>query len=798
MITNSRKLVFTLALAAMLLALPASAFVRISRQGTSGVVQAHWLDSTHPVKAVVDATNADISIATALATVQASAETWENVDTSYFTVDPIDYFANTGSTVQPVLAIDGQNSVFFDGTGANFPSAGVIAFVRSIVDTDTGETIDADLVFNDFAYFTGPAPAPAGQSLIDLQSVVTHEFGHFFGLDHTSVGQSTMIPFIIAGTAQRSLELDDRAGLSTIYPESVARGLSPGGVDFRATTGRIAGTVVSGYTGAAIFGAHVEAINIAAPTTANTISAISGELTLRNGQGEFEIHGLPPGNYAVRIVPLDGVQTVAADGNIGGVFNGIDTNFEIEFWNGAGESGIGFSDPVNDFEPVAVAAAGTSAGIGFITNAYPGRIAVVPHGSFENTVTFASNAYLAVRFDLPFETPYQITSVEFPSFTFNGVPAVFPSVSLCRIDPATGLPNLAAPLFHQVNFNGSANGLNTVPINLTVTNPGEVFFWVVRFPSQAIPGFPNNFPFMRMDFALHERGLFGASYNLNATGTAGGILVDRNLAVSMTCQMSSPEKSPIQPPASLGANRRVENTEFPYAAPAGLRADGFPLPPNFHDSTNLLRRTLAAPLYGVFATTGSGNPIFRITPAPSSTSLAIWSAQAVDKAGLRSLLSPVTITGTIGTTVEDADEPNGHRNEAKPLTLPVSARAESYSPAGDQDWFSFTAKTGDVVTASATAAVDASNGLDLVMLLLDGSGNLVAFNDDASGSTLNPTISYTVPAPSPNSNKPTQKFTILVTDFYGSPFLPTGVARVVTPAGYTLSVSTAPPPPPAP
>jgi len=136
--------------------------------------------------------------------------------------------------------------------------------------------------------------------------VMTHEFGHAYGLDHTSVGASTMIPFIIGDTSQRTLELDDMAGNSDIYPESAARGLSPGAVDFGATTGSVTGTVVSGYNGSAIFGAHVEAINLAAPSTANTVSNISGELTLRNGQGDYSIHGLPPGNYAVRIVPLTG------------------------------------------------------------------------------------------------------------------------------------------------------------------------------------------------------------------------------------------------------------------------------------------------------------------------------------------------------------------------------------------------------------------------------------------------------------------------------------------------------------
>ncbi|HET9952060.1 MAG TPA: matrixin family metalloprotease, partial [Candidatus Eisenbacteria bacterium] len=334
---------------------PAAAFIRLARQldASSPVVQAHWLDSDLPLKSAVDPTNLDISSAQALAVVQASAQSWVDVNTSYFTADVHQWGA---PEIQPVLAFDGQNSLFFDGAGVNFaPGSGVIAFVRSVVNLVDGQTLDADLVFNDKEFFcstSSPAltPAPAGQSSVDLQAVITHEYGHYFSLDHTSVSGATMVPFISNDTTQRSLELDDRAGISDVYPESAARGLSADGVDFYATTGKISGTVVSGYNGSAVFGAHVEAYNLAIPNAANSISTISGELTLRNGQGDYTIRGLPPGNYAVRIVPLDGVNTIAADANVGGPYNGLDIGFEPEFWNGAAEGSNGFTDPPGAYQ----------------------------------------------------------------------------------------------------------------------------------------------------------------------------------------------------------------------------------------------------------------------------------------------------------------------------------------------------------------------------------------------------------------------------------------------------------------
>lgn len=52
----------------------------------------------------------------------------------------------------------------------------------------------------------------------DLESVMTHEFGHTFGLDHFSKKYLTMSPYIPAcGTTNRTLELGDVSGLRARY-----------------------------------------------------------------------------------------------------------------------------------------------------------------------------------------------------------------------------------------------------------------------------------------------------------------------------------------------------------------------------------------------------------------------------------------------------------------------------------------------------------------------------------------------------------------------------------------------------
>ncbi len=771
----------------------ASAFIRLTRQfdASSPVVQAHWLDPNLPLPSVINPANADISSATALATVQAAAQSWQDVNTSYFTVNAHEFAGPPELT--PALSNDGQNSMFFDTAGVNFaPGGSVIAFVRSTIDLSDGHTLDADMVFNDRDFYSSVStpnltPAPPGQASVDLQAVVTHEYGHYFGLDHSSVTGTTMIPFISNNISQRTLELDDQAGISDIYPESVARGLSADGVDFFATTGKVSGTVLNGFNGSAIFGAHVEAYNLAAPDAAHSVANISGELTLRNGQGDYVIRGLPPGNYAIRIVPQDGVNTTNADANIGGVFNGIDIGFEPEFWNGANESSNGFTDVAGQFDPVAVNAGATSGGINFITNTFPGRVIIAQHGEFENIVTFANTGYLATRFDPPFEGPYTISTVNFPTFTFNGVPAQFLSAKLCPMNPATGGPDIAGAIYSQAPFNGNPNGNNIVPLNVPGVN-GQTYFWVLQFPSQAIPGFPNNFPFLRMDFTALDKGLFANSYRITLAG-AVSTLIDRNLAIDMTCQLPNPDDAPIVAPTGLGANRRLTQTDFTFLASADRRADGFNMPAHSLDRTILLKRNVvAAPFsYTDFDTTGSGNSTVKVSPSPAAAPVTIWSTQAQDKNGHRSLTSAVTILGL----TEDADEPNGKGNESPTvLTGTVTNRPETYAPAGDQDFYQVMAAPGDVIDASATATgQDGNNNMDLVMILYNNSGEVVAINDDFTG--LNPRIIFTVPSPDKGKAKTAKAYRIQVTDFRSSP-LTTPVPQVRTPSTYNLSAKVTP------
>jgi hypothetical protein len=82
-----------------------------------------------------------------------------------------------------------------------------------------GTIIDADIELNEATFtFTAPQELPV---LMDLQSVLTHEVGHFLGFDHTSNMDSTMFPRATYGDSTfRGLNGGDEEGVCAVYPQA--------------------------------------------------------------------------------------------------------------------------------------------------------------------------------------------------------------------------------------------------------------------------------------------------------------------------------------------------------------------------------------------------------------------------------------------------------------------------------------------------------------------------------------------------------------------------------------------------
>lgn len=70
-------------------------------------------------------------------------------------------------------------------------------------------TIDYEEIWS----VASPTPANA----IDLQSAVLHELGHGLGLGHSGFERAVMYPSYFFGLQRRALDLDDKAGISTLY-----------------------------------------------------------------------------------------------------------------------------------------------------------------------------------------------------------------------------------------------------------------------------------------------------------------------------------------------------------------------------------------------------------------------------------------------------------------------------------------------------------------------------------------------------------------------------------------------------
>lgn len=124
-----------------------------------------------------------------------------------------------------------ENIVVFRDDSWPYNDAGnPLALTTVTFNAETGEILDADIEVNSADKgVTAQEPLPA--TGYDLQSIITHEVGHFFGLAHSHVSGATMEPRYDRGqTGLRTLENDDQKGICTIYPSTDTRTTDqPGG-----------------------------------------------------------------------------------------------------------------------------------------------------------------------------------------------------------------------------------------------------------------------------------------------------------------------------------------------------------------------------------------------------------------------------------------------------------------------------------------------------------------------------------------------------------------------------------------
>lgn len=245
---------------------------------------------------------------------QSAADAWNDVPTAVdlLAMQPatdamgnaVDFTVANFGTAWGLLNGDGQQEVVFDEDGSVLQMLGldpvrINGFGPSRRQTAGGVALidDAFLVIN------------GSRTNFDRRSTEVHELGHNLGLAHSSVGMfnsgsfpsgaldvinrsavPTMHPFSGSGSARRSLEADDRAGISVLYPSG----------SFATSLGTIAGAVTRCSTSDSLTGVNVRAINVSDDRVQiSRYTAFDG-----NTDGRYRIEGVPPGSYRVVIEPF--------------------------------------------------------------------------------------------------------------------------------------------------------------------------------------------------------------------------------------------------------------------------------------------------------------------------------------------------------------------------------------------------------------------------------------------------------------------------------------------------------------
>ena len=308
--------------------------VRAHQLTSAGSIAIRWSTVLNgsPVTIVTQNQTASGRLTEVEQTIAQALAVWTGV--SGTTLLPATLMPLTRTATQNACGSDGLNSICFDQADMAF-TPGVLAFTRvittdrlgvqvgsSAVSTQLGQILDADIYFNPSdsrTAFATPQALAGTPAAYDLESVLTHELGHFLGFSHSAVWSAIMFPFAPAPgtfsgmrpTAQQldaPLGDDDRTGLRVLYPDP-ADTLHVGSISGQISPANPLALPASppGVTG--VFGAQVVAVD--ATSGAVVGATIGGWSCAAPGPAQFDgtyrIDGLAVGqNYIVYAEALNG------------------------------------------------------------------------------------------------------------------------------------------------------------------------------------------------------------------------------------------------------------------------------------------------------------------------------------------------------------------------------------------------------------------------------------------------------------------------------------------------------------
>ncbi len=231
---------------------------------------------------------------------------------------------------------DGLNSICFNQPDMAF-TPGVLAFTRIVTADHIGEQLvnglasgspgqilDADIFFNpgdSNVTFSTPAVLASNPKSYDLESILTHELGHFLGFSHSAIWSAMMYPYApapgtISGTRPTSqspdapLADDDRTGLRVLYPDPTDT-LHVGSIAGKILPANPLSLPANPPSVAGLFGTHVVVVDAA---SGNVIAGTLGGWSCTSpGPAQFD------GSYLIQALPVGHSYQIYAEALNGAV-----------------------------------------------------------------------------------------------------------------------------------------------------------------------------------------------------------------------------------------------------------------------------------------------------------------------------------------------------------------------------------------------------------------------------------------------------------------------------------------------
>jgi hypothetical protein len=310
--------------------------VRSHQLTSPGSIAVRWSTAlnTNPVTVITQNQTANGRLTEIEQVITQSLAVWTGVNGAALlpaTLAPL-----TRTSTQNACGSDGVNSICFDQADMAF-TPGVLAFTRvittdllgvqvgsSAVATQLGQILDADIYFNPSdsqTTYATPQALAANPKSYDLESLLTHELGHFLGFSHSAVWSAIMFPFAptpgtfsgMRPTAQQPdapLGDDDRTGLRVLYPDP-ADTVHQGSIRGRITPANPLALPASppGVTG--VFGTQVVAVDDASGAVIG--ATLGGWSCSSPGPAQFD------GTYEIDVLAVGHSYTVYAEALNGAV-----------------------------------------------------------------------------------------------------------------------------------------------------------------------------------------------------------------------------------------------------------------------------------------------------------------------------------------------------------------------------------------------------------------------------------------------------------------------------------------------